>query len=155
LRHGSAGDRDTWDGDDRDRPLDDTGRDQAEELVRLLSRFEVERLVSADNLRCLQTLKPLADSIGLEVEEEPLLSEHGYPGHESEAIDALRRLADDGHALAACSQREVIPDLLERLASEDGVELPDSVKYKRASVWALSFDGNRLCAAEYFPPPDV
>jgi hypothetical protein len=89
------------------------------------------------------------------VEEEPLLSERGYPGHESEAIEALRRLADEGHALAACSQREVIPDLLERLASEDGVELPDSLKYKKASVGALSFDGNRLCAAEYFPPPEV
>src|SRR5918996_824199 len=42
LRHGRAGERSSWEGDDRRRPLDELGMRQAEELVRLLSRFEVE-----------------------------------------------------------------------------------------------------------------
>ena len=155
VRHASAGNRDEWRGDDRMRPLDDDGRDQAQELVRLLSRFEVERIVSADYLRCIQTVKPLGDSISVDVEEEALLSERGYPGHETEAVGALRSLGDQQHAVAACSQREVIPDIVRRLAKEDGVELPKSLKYKKASFWALSFDGGRLCGAEYFPPPSV
>ena len=36
IRHASAGDRDTWIGDDRARPLDDQGRQQAAALVELL-----------------------------------------------------------------------------------------------------------------------
>ena len=155
VRHANAGDRDKWRGDDRMRPLDEIGREQAGELVRLLSRFEVQRLVSADYLRCIQTLKPLGDSIGLPVEEEILLSERGYPGHEAEAEAALRKLGDHEEAVAACSQREVIPDLVKRLAADDGVELPQPFKYKKAGVWALSFDGQQLCAVEYFPPPKL
>jgi 8-oxo-(d)GTP phosphatase len=154
VRHATAGDRNAWKGDDRRRPLDENGRDQAEELVRLLSRFEVQKLVAADYLRCIETLKPLADSIGLEVEEEPLLSETGFPGHEREAIEAIRRLGDHDDAVAACSQRQVIPELVQMLADEDGVELPDPFKYKKASVWSLSFEGEKLVGAEYFPPPE-
>jgi len=155
VAHATAGDRNEWKGDDRVRPLDQNGREQAEELVRLLSRFEVQRLVSADYLRCIETLKPLADSIRLEVEEEPLLSETGFPGHEREAIEAIRRLGDHDDAVAACSQRLVIPELVRMLAEQDDVELPDPLKYKTASVWALSFEGEKLVGAEYFPPPQL
>jgi 8-oxo-dGTP diphosphatase len=153
VAHATAGDRNSWKGDDRARPLDENGREQAQELVRLLSRFEVQKLVTADYLRCIETLKPLADSIRLEIEEEPLLSETGFPGHETEAVAAIRRLGDHDEAVAACSQRQVIPDLIRMLADEDGVELPDPFKYKKASVWALSFDGEKLVGTEYFPPP--
>jgi 8-oxo-(d)GTP phosphatase len=155
VRHASAGDKEAWEGDDDLRPLDEIGREQAEELVRLLSRFEVMKLVSADNLRCVQTLKPIADSIGLEIEEDPVLSETGYPGHEREAVETVRRLGDHDEAVAACTQRLVLPDLMERLAEEDGVELPEPLKNKKACVWALSFEGPKLVAAEYFPPPPV
>jgi 8-oxo-dGTP diphosphatase len=153
VRHATAGDRNAWKGDDRVRPLDENGREQAQELVRLLSRFEVQKLVSADYLRCVETLKPLADSIGLEIEEEPLLSETGFPGHEREAIELVRRLGDHDDAVAVCSQRQVIPDLVQVLADTDGIELPDSIRQKKGSVWSLSFEGEKLVAAEYFPPP--
>ncbi len=155
VRHGSAGEREQWDGDDRLRPLDEVGYDQAQELVRLLSRFEVDHLVSANNVRCIQTLKPLSESIGSEILEEPLLAEQEFPGREREAAEAIRRLGDDGQAVAACSQREVIPRLVAFLAGEDGLELPEPFRAKKASVWALSFDGDRLVGTEYFPPPNV
>jgi 8-oxo-(d)GTP phosphatase len=152
VRHGSAGNRSRWEGDDRLRPLDGTGRRQAERLVRLLSRFEVQELVSADYVRCVQTLEPLSEAIGLAIREESLLSERDFPGHEREAIELIRQLGRNGDSVAACSQRQVMPALLERLAAEDGVELSHT-RAKKASVWALSFDGPRLCGAEYFPPP--
>jgi 8-oxo-dGTP diphosphatase len=37
VRHGSAGDADTWEGDDRLRPLDGKGRKQAARLVEVLA----------------------------------------------------------------------------------------------------------------------
>ena len=64
VRHGSAGSSSVWTGDDRDRPLDACGIEQADELVRLLSRFEVGSILSADILRCTASVQPLADALG-------------------------------------------------------------------------------------------
>jgi len=49
----------------------------------------------------------------------------------------------------------VIPELVRVLAEQDGVELSEPLKYKKASVWALSFDAEKLVGAEYFPPPEL
>lgn len=155
VRHARAGERDGWQGDDRQRPLDDMGWEQAAGLVRLLSRFEVEEIVSADYLRCVQTVQPLADALGLEIETEPIFSESGYTGHERDALFLLRSFGETHKSSVVCSQGDVIPDLLERLAGEDNVDLPDPLPMKKGSVWALTFDGPRLFSAEYFPPPRV
>jgi 8-oxo-dGTP diphosphatase len=75
VRHASAGDRDDWDGDDRDRPLDDRGRKQAEELVERLAPYAIEAILSSPARRCVDTVEPLARARGLELEERPELSE--------------------------------------------------------------------------------
>ncbi len=155
VRHASAGSRTDWDGDDRARPLDQRGFAQAEELVRLLSRFEVQEIVSADYLRCVQTVTPLAEAIGVEVRKDMLFSEDGYPGNEAQALKAIRVFAASGDTTVICSQGDVIPGLLEQLVKEDDVDIKGSIPTKKGSVWALSFDGDRLFGAEYFPPPPV
>ena len=63
-----------------DRPLDECGIEQADELVRLLSRYEVGSILSADILRCTASVQPLADALGLEVQPEPLLVRSRVPG---------------------------------------------------------------------------
>lgn len=153
VRHASAGERAKWEGDDRERPLDEMGWHQAQELVRMLSRFEVQQIVSADYTRCVQTVAPFADARGLRVDEDDLFSEEGYPAHEQEAIHMLRKLGESLTTTVVCSQGDVIPDLLNRLASEDQVDLPAPVPKKKGSVWVLTFDGPRLFSTEYFPPP--
>jgi 8-oxo-dGTP diphosphatase len=155
VRHASAGSRGKWGEDDVLRPLDETGVAQAEELVRLLSRFGVEKILSADYVRCVETVRPLSESIGVPVTQEPLLSERGFPGHEDQAIDLIRNLGRPGGAAVACTQREVIPALVARLAADDGVEVEngDELNVKKGGVWALSFYDHRLQGAERFPPP--
>ena len=64
VRHGSAGDRDEWDDDDRLRPLDKKGRKQAARLVDVLAGSRIERIVSSPYLRCVQTVEPLARARG-------------------------------------------------------------------------------------------
>jgi 8-oxo-dGTP diphosphatase len=155
VRHGSAGDRDAWDDDDRVRPLDEVGWDQAEELTRLLARYPVNRIVSADYARCVQSVQPFGDAVGLDIQEEPLFSEDGYPGHEEEALSLLRDYGKAGDATVVCSQGNVIPDLLGRLRIEDHVDIPYPPPKKKASVWSLAFDGPRLFSAEYLPPPKL
>ena len=155
VRHANAGSRAKWNGDDRLRPLDEGGEEQAEELVRLLSRFEVDEILSADHVRCVQTVQPLGESIGLEAKETHLLSEEGFPGHEDEAVELIRNLGRPGSAAVACSQGGVIGELVERFADADGVEVEKPFNLKKGGVWALSFDDHKLVGAERLPPPRI
>jgi len=154
VRHASAGSRSGWVGDDHLRPLDESGYRQAEELVRLLAHFDPTEIVSADFLRCRQTVEPLAETLGIHVRETPIVSEEGYPGHEAEAVELLRSVGGPHHASVVCSQGDVIPDLLSRIATADAVDLPPEPS-KKASTWALTFQLDRLIGCEYFPPPAV
>ena len=55
VRHSQARSRKSWRGDDRERPLLATGRQQAERLVPVLAAYDVRRPVSSSSTRCVQT----------------------------------------------------------------------------------------------------
>jgi len=105
VRHASAGNRDEWDGDDRQRPLDARGRRQAAELVELLRALDVRRVVSSPYLRCVETVEPLAGARGLPVEEDDRLAE----GAGRAASDLL---GEDGVVL--CTHGDVVRELVDR-----------------------------------------
>jgi phosphohistidine phosphatase SixA len=105
VRHASAGERDDWDGDDRLRPLDEHGRRQAAELVGLLDQPEVRRIVSSPFTRCVQTIEPLAEALGLSVEVDDRLAEGA-----GQAAYAL--VQEDG--IVCCTHGDVVGDLLGR-----------------------------------------
>jgi 8-oxo-dGTP pyrophosphatase MutT (NUDIX family)/phosphohistidine phosphatase SixA len=148
LRHGSAGDRGTFPGDDRHRPLDATGLRQADALVPLLAGYGIERLLSADVLRCVDTVKPYAAATGLTVESEPLLSESGYPAN---ADAALRRTADivsAGIPTAVCSQGGAITDLVSALCKTYGHRVPSDPSARKGTFWAMHFAADEMVALE-------
>lgn len=152
VRHGTAGSRSGWSGPDSERPLDSGGRRQADALIWLLTRWDVREVYSAPPLRCKQTVEPLASSVGLTVQETPVFSEDDYYGRERQALNFVRGLGTAGAAAVLCSQGGVIPDFLRRLSQDDGCDLPDPLPARKGSVWSLTFDGERLFDAEYFPP---
>lgn len=154
VRHAAAGTRSAWRGDDRDRPLDECGVAQADELIRIIAHFEIGSVISADYRRCRETVAPLAEVFGLAVTLDPLLSEVGYPGREQEAVSLLRRQGDADHDAVVCSQGDVIADLLARLAGADGYPLESPIRNRKGSTWALSIDADgRLVAADYLDAP--
>ena len=75
VRHAWAGDRDEWEGDDRERPLDERGRRQSRELLDRLDGMPVEEILSSPYRRCVQTVEPLASVLGLELIVRPELGE--------------------------------------------------------------------------------
>jgi phosphohistidine phosphatase SixA len=75
VRHGSAGDRAAWEGNDRERPLDERGLRQANALAELLKTYEVERILSSPAVRCVQTMEPLAKARGISIEPKDELTE--------------------------------------------------------------------------------
>lgn len=155
VRHASAGDRSKWSGEDRERPLDEVGWAQAEELVRTLSRFEVDAIVSADYARCVQTVEPLSEALGVPIEIESLFAEDGFPGREEKAADLIRSYGTSGTTTVVCTQGDVIPELVTTLADRDQVDVPDPLPSRKASIWALNFDGPNVFSAEYFAPPRI
>jgi 8-oxo-(d)GTP phosphatase len=152
VRHGRAGDRASWVGDDRLRPLDRAGRRQTEQLRRVLRWFGPRQVWSADRTRCVQTISPLADDLNLPVRLEPALSEEGYAECPDAGLSRVRELAGSGLPAVVCSQGGVIPDLVHLLAEDAGLRL-DDIRAKKGSVWALWFDADRLVAADYYPDP--
>ncbi len=75
VRHGRAGDRTAWVGDDRERPLDAKGWRQAGELVGRLERFPIEAIYTSPYRRCVETVLPIAAARGLEPEPRAELGE--------------------------------------------------------------------------------
>lgn len=150
VRHAKAGDRRRWDGPgpDRDRPLSPKGRAQAEGLASLLAGRGIERVLSSPHARCVQTVEPLAAVLGLTVEEDDALEEGA---HTAPAVDLLRSLGTRNSAV--CSHGDVIPAVLERLAADDGLDLPDAYPVAKGSTWELSITGRRFDGARYLPPP--
>jgi phosphohistidine phosphatase SixA len=90
VRHGSAGDRALWEGDDRERPLDERGLAQAVALAALLSSYPVDRILTSPAVRCLQTIEPLAKTRGLEVEAREELSEEHQVTEGAALVSSLK-----------------------------------------------------------------
>ena len=103
LRHAWAGKRDEWDGDDRARPLDSRGWEQARALPEQLRAVGVRRAVSSPYVRCVQTLEPL----GLPIEVDERLAEGAS---RDEACEALASLED----AVACTHGDVVEAVLGR-----------------------------------------
>jgi len=108
LRHASAGDRNAWAGDDRLRPLDDEGYDQAIALPDVLAGRAIARVVSSPYLRCIETVEPLAAALGLTVELDGRLAEGG----DRAAALALVAELDGG---LACTHGDIAEALLGRV----------------------------------------
>lgn len=147
VRHADAGDRSGWNGSDSERPLSAKGERQAKGLVEALADRSVGRLLSSPHTRCRQTLQPLSEHLGLEVESDDRLIEGAGP----KKVLALAREAVESRAVL-CSHGDVIPDLLEALLA-DGVSLRDELRWQKASTWVMSHDGERFTKARYLPPP--
>lgn len=153
VRHAKAGDRASWSGEDDLRPLTPAGRRQAAALRRQLRLFGPTRVYSAQPSRCVLTVRPLADELGLPVLPEPLFSEKRYRHEPAAALDRLLDLTEPGAVTAVCSQGGVIPHLVHELTGQAAIDDDGSVPSKKASTWVLSFQHRQLLAADHYPPP--
>lgn len=153
VRHAKAGDRREWDGDDTLRPLEKSGRTQAEMLVPMLRAFGVTRLHSAPRVRCEQTLAPLAHELGVDISDENALSDEAYLASPAASVERLVEIATAGDGVAAiCSQGTAIPGMLEDLAADAGIDI-ESPSTKKAGAWGLGFSGTTLLYADYYRSP--
>ncbi len=138
VRHGTAGSKSRYKGDDRKRPLDKHGRAQAESLVGVLLAFGANMLYAADRVRCHQTLEPLAEELGATIHNEPLLTEEAYADDRKAARRRILEIAAAGGTPVICTQGKVIPDLIAWWCERDGVR-PDKSRNRKGSTWVMSY----------------
>lgn len=143
VRHAEAGDRNLWDGDQDLRPLTELGRRQAEATGEALRPFAPTRILSSPAVRCVQTIAPLAEALGVEIEIVDELCE----GRTTEALALL-----DGTPMALSSHGDVLPKLLAALAGHlDGIDTTGGLH--KSAAWALDVDrSGKVVAGRYIRP---
>jgi 8-oxo-(d)GTP phosphatase len=144
VRHGHAGERKKWAGNDALRPIDAQGQQEAEAIAQVVALFQPARLITAPALRCRQTLEPLAGSLDLPIVSDSAFAEPATPEEAPDkAKAAATRLAElrDGPTAAICSQGKMMPPLLATLT---GAEDPEPYKTPKGGGWILSWSGARL-----------
>ncbi len=146
VRHADAGDRHRWKGRDEDRPLSRKGRRQAEAVASRLRDEHIAKIASSPFVRCVQTVEPLAERLGLPVELAPELAE----GSGATGVLKLAMNADDSTVM--CTHGDVVDALLEHLRGE-GVDLGKKPRCTKASTWVLDVRAGRVVAATYLPAP--
>ncbi len=111
LRHAKALSRKSWDGDDRERPLDPGGHEQAQRLASLLGVWGVTRVVTSSSARCVQTVAPYADAAGRKVRATDALSEEAAT--DASVTEVVSKLLDRREGTVLCTHRPVLPTVLE------------------------------------------
>lgn len=148
VRHAKAGSRKKYRGDDRLRPLDSGGQAQAQALVAQLRAYGVQSITAADRVRCVQTVEPLAEQLGLEIAVEPSLTEEDYTADPQLGRKRTLEIARRGGSQVICSQGKVIPDLVRWWAERDSVTVP-ATRNRKGSTWVLSLHRDRIVAIDH------
>ena len=152
IRHAKALDRDQWLDDDRVRPLSKAGFRQAEAIARQLAR-KIRRaagvgpcvLKSSPAIRCVQTLEPLATSLGLRIIKDESL----FEGRSIRLPSSSSTRASGRGVLVLCAHGDNIPWLLDRL----GVEWA-AAGCRKGSTWVLVRDSaGRIRSSEHLAAP--
>jgi phosphohistidine phosphatase SixA len=150
VRHGHAGTKRQWHGDDAFRLLDAQGLAQAAALVDLLVPLGPARILSSPFLRCVQTVTPLGDALGIPIERSPSL----VPEAGAAATLLARDVAMEGPgAVVLCTHGEVIHDMQAQIAPDGLPDFGPASLREKASVWVLERADGRFTGARYLPPP--
>lgn len=124
-----------------------SGARQADLIRDQLADAGITRVLSSPAVRCVETVRPLAGSLGLDVEVDERLAE-GTPV--ARATTLVLEVAATGAVL--CSHGDLIPDLLDAQLAM-GMRTDDDLRWPKASTWVLTWDGEAAGSARYLAPP--
>lgn len=147
VRHAKAGERRLWPDDDVVRPLSKKGWKQAELLGKRLAKAKPTKLVSSPYVRCVQTLEPLGELIGVAPEIDQRLCE----GEPFEPVLDLVRELPAGSVLS--THGDIIPDTMQALVRR-GMKMNTRPDWRKSAVWVLKRNRKGdIVHATVWPPP--
>ena len=127
VRHADAGNG------PEDRELLTSGNERAERIARHLAGAGVTRILTSRYPRCLQTVTPLAEQLGLPVEVHDDLAEEADV---DQAWALLEELAGSDTDAVVCSHGNIISPLLDRVLRR-GAAIHGDWSCRKGSVWTL------------------
>lgn len=126
LRHTNALKRSHFDGEnDQLRPLSGKGRTQAKALVPLLASYGVTNIHSSLSLRCTETVRRYAKSLGRKVRTESAITEEDHRIQPKAAIRRVKLLFAKPKPTVVCTHRPVLPSVMRAVADSLGLD-PDN-----------------------------
>ncbi len=150
LRHGSAGEKSHWPGDDALRPLDPRGRREAGELAGLLAAYGPAQVLSSATARCVETVLPYARHRRIEVTTATAVTV-GLGG----VLDAAARVEEEieaGRSAVVCTHGEIVTGLVAQLCRGLGGKIPDDTSLRKGTFWVLHVAGGTLVNLERHCP---
>lgn len=146
IRHAKAGSRTRFAGNDVERPLTDAGRRQAATLATSLGAEPIAWVLSSPYRRCLETVAPLAATLGT-----PVTTVNGLA--EGQPVNAVWQWCAQPEPVALCTHGDLLEDMLWSLARADKIE-PEATEFLgKGSIWRLETVGGSVVRADYSPPP--
>ncbi len=120
VRHGRARRRSAWRGPEATRPLTPGGVAQAENLIGMLAAFGIRSVVSSPWERCVATVTPYANAIGVAVQHAPALTEAAFAQNPDAAVKRVRAAFAADRATVTSIHRPVVPAVLRAAAEFTG-----------------------------------
>ena len=155
LRHASAGAKDSWAGNDLDRPLDAQGAAVAERLAGLLSCYGSCRVISSAAERCLATVRPYARRVGVTITVETGLTVSEPLATPDGVMDLAVAIAAERQPAVLCAHRENLAPALAAIRGYLGVGRPagpDGPGLDKGGFWVLHTADGTLAGTERHSP---
>jgi len=121
------------------------GRAQSAALVELLRGYQPQANLSSPFVRCVETVRPLADALALQVETTEELAE----GHESEALELMSRLS--GETAVLCTHGDVALAILDALGGRG--DPARERRLQKGEVWVIEPQESTLVIADHIRQP--
>jgi phosphohistidine phosphatase len=137
LRHGKAGDRETWTGDDRERPLTDEGREEMRGVAQGLRWLDLglETLITSPLVRARETADCVAEAIHPpQYVNSDLLS----PGCDLRALGKLLAQYSGSQQVMIVGHEPDLSSIIGELIGSNGLA---RVQLKKAACCCLKLDG--------------
>ena len=145
LRHASAGVRQTSGEADLSRPLDASGAADAELLAGLLASYGRCRVVSSTAERCLATVRPYAQAVGVPVDADPAFT---VGSAWAAAAQRAAALAAAGEPVIVCAHRENLPLMIDAASAALQARSPSRPELPKGSFAVLQSADGVLLSAE-------
>jgi 8-oxo-(d)GTP phosphatase len=146
LRHAYAGLPAAWRGDDAQRPLDESGFEQAATLAEVLACYGSARVLSSPTLRCTQTVAAYATLMGRPVETTSALA---VDAPYQQAVEDLRELLSAESPVVLCGHGEGLPALVAWACAALGAAPPIDASLGKGAFWALHVAKGAVIGTEY------
>jgi exopolyphosphatase/guanosine-5'-triphosphate,3'-diphosphate pyrophosphatase len=147
VRNARAVPREDWDGDDLLRPLSERGEAEADAIASHLAPLGITRVVAAPELRCQETVQPLARAARRSVHVDDRLAS----GSDVEKALEVLPSFDDG-PVVLCTHSDTITGLLRFFELGEAEVREGRLPCKKGSIWVLQGFGRTPTAASYLEP---